>query len=507
MPPYLVLRAAIILPLLLAFASAGAHAQAKAAPREVVIGYYDAEPSCWMDESGAPRGVFVDLFEDVAARNGWKARWKFREWDELLDGLKSGDIEIVPAIVETAGREPFAIFIEENVMLDWGAVLVGEGSDISTVLDLHRRKVGHLPNDFWFDGPGALSSLADSFGVEPDYVFFDGYGELFAALGAGRIDAAVGSNSLFLINGARFGVSATPIIYNPVELKYAVSRSLRDGPELAAAIDRAVAAIKQETPGRLQAILASHSVPVRAEVVLPRWAVAVMAASLGLLAVMLAVAIAQALRLLRSNRKLVEALRAKDAYLHETHHRVRNNLQLVVSLLRLESDSLADGKSRIALEDAKSRVLAMSIIEENIYEAGDLDETALRNFVEDLVATMEGQFGGHRFSASHRIDLGDDRLPLGSATPLALMMNELVQNSCRHGADDSGRIELEISLLREPGSRYRLIVRDRGPGFPPDFDPAADSGLGFALVNALAAQLGGTLETANDAGAVVSVAF
>lgn len=165
------------------------------------------------------------------------------------------------------------------------------------------------------------------------------------------------------------------------------------------------------------------------------------------------------------------ALEAREAHLHETHHRVRNNLQPIVSLLRLQSDAHA-GTALTALQEAKRRVLAISAVED-----------------------------------SCEVDLGGERLPPGAAAPIALIVNELSQNACLHGRGPDGRVVLSIGLSRSLDGQRTLAVRDAGPGFAAAAPVGRPSGLGLPLVSALAAQLGGTLETENDGGAVVRIRF
>ena len=510
----MMLRKFLLVAILISTSLGMAISQPRLPQREVVIGYYDAEPSCWQDSAGNPRGVFIDLFEEIAERKGWTARWEYREWDGLLNGLKSGEIEVVPAIVRTEAREKFAIFTKEKVMLDWGAVLVSRGSTISTVLDLDGRKVGNLLNDYWFTGDGALSDLARSFGVQPEYIPFESYGVLFEALGKGEIEAAVGSNTLALVNSSRYAIEATPIIYNPVELTFAVSRFIPMADFLVSELDAGIAEIKANDPGRLQAILSNHLVPIRSEIVLPQWAVITMGLTLLLLTLLLVVFVQQTWKFAKVNRSLQiavnetrKALEGKEAYLHETHHRVRNNLQLVVSLLRLEADSVTDPAALAALQEAKGRVLAMANIEELVYDAGDLDAEAFRFFLAELVSSFADRFGWERFSAVHEVDLGRERLPVGAATPLALIMNELLQNACLYGRNAEGKVELSIRLELKSDGKKLLTVKDSGKGFSKDFTDRKSMGLGFSLIEALSRQINGRMETMNDGGAVVKVLF
>ncbi|HTX71357.1 MAG TPA: transporter substrate-binding domain-containing protein, partial [Rectinemataceae bacterium] len=237
---------AIFIALLAASSLSPPRSDAQAAT--ITLGYYDAKPSCFRDERGEPRGVFIDILKEVARREGWHPVFRFETWDELLEGLKSGSADLVPAIVRTEARDRFAVFTEESVMSDWGAVFSRPGSGLSSILDLGGKRVGALENDFWFSGPGSLKELCSSFGVTPDYRYFADYSALFHALANGDIDAAAGSNSLGIIWTPQLPVVATSIVYNPIELRFAASRAAPGGPALIEELDRNLAAIRQDSP-------------------------------------------------------------------------------------------------------------------------------------------------------------------------------------------------------------------------------------------------------------------
>jgi PAS domain S-box-containing protein len=254
---------------------AGAHADVDAAPvpgsRSIRVGYYDAKPSCYRDERGRPRGIFIEVLDALAAREGWTIGYSFESWDELLAGLKDGGIDLVPAIVKTAQRESFAIFTSESVMTDWGAVFARTGTSPSSIMDLEGRTVGALENDFWFSGQGSLKGLCESFGVHPKYRYYPDYSALFAALGKGEVEAAVGSNSLGIVWAPELPIVSTSILYNPIELRFAASRASEGGPALAAELDAALARLRRESPELLSSILAAYQMPLRREFRTPLW--------------------------------------------------------------------------------------------------------------------------------------------------------------------------------------------------------------------------------------------
>jgi two-component sensor histidine kinase/ABC-type amino acid transport substrate-binding protein len=287
----LILLAASILG---AGAPAGAESASRAGSRIVRVGYYDAKPSCYRDERGRPRGIFIEVLDAIAARSGWTVEYSFEGWDELLAALRAGTIDLVPANVKTAQRESFAAFTSESVMTDWGAVFARTDRAPSSIVDLGGRTVGALENDFWFSGQGSLKELCAAFGVHPDYRYYPDYSTLFAALGRGELQAAVGSNSLGIVWAPELPIASTSILYNPIELRFAASRaSGGGGPELAADVDEALARLRRDSPELLSSILADYQMPLRREFKTPLWLFLV---SLGTGIVLLAVVILLAIQ-------------------------------------------------------------------------------------------------------------------------------------------------------------------------------------------------------------------
>ena len=287
----------------LALLAPGSRADAQA-PRTVRLGYYDAKPSCFRDSDGKPSGIFIDVIEAVAQRRAWRMEYRFSSWDELLSGLRSGIIDLVPAIVRTPAREGFAAFTQESVMTDWGTVFSRPGGGFSSIFYLEGRTVGALENDFWFSGQGSLRDLCASFGIHPKYRFYPDYSSLFRALGAGEVDAATGSDSLGIVWAPRLPVIATSIVYNPIELRFAASLAAPGGRDLALELDRSLAAIREDSPEVFSSALAKYQVPLRREFRVPPWVFPVLTATSLVLIIAVAFLVAQRRALHASERRL-----------------------------------------------------------------------------------------------------------------------------------------------------------------------------------------------------------
>ena len=205
---------------------------------------------------------------------------------------------------------------------------------------------------------------------------------------------------------------------------------------------------------------------------------------------------------------LRDSLAEKVALLKEVHHRVKNNLQIVASLLNLQAKQIANQEVVAALIDTRNRVHSMALLHEVLYRSENLARIHLAAYLEELCTHLRRSFGqvAERVRVERRI--AAISLPLDQAVPCGLIINELVTNAMKYGfpGDSSGRILVEVGLDQ---GRIELTVSDTGVGLAPGFDPAATSTLGLQLVTNLAGQLGGGLrwERGPEGGARFRVSF
>jgi two-component sensor histidine kinase len=210
--------------------------------------------------------------------------------------------------------------------------------------------------------------------------------------------------------------------------------------------------------------------------------------------------------LLEDEKQQVEkSLAQRELLLREIHHRVKNNLNIIASLLKLQSSSISDEQMKKHFMDAQNRVASMSLIHEKLYNH-DLSGVHIKKYLDDLISQLIDTYRSpHRVVQTH-IDVPDVHMPLDTAVPLGLIVNELITNSLEHGFDQlrEGRIEI---LMREEGANYTLTISDNGVGLPADLDVSSSSSLGLSLVSTLAKQLKGSFEFFNDNGTVARITF
>lgn len=199
------------------------------------------------------------------------------------------------------------------------------------------------------------------------------------------------------------------------------------------------------------------------------------------------------------------SLREKEILLREVHHRVKNNLQLIVSLLNLQA-AYADGAAdRERFIESRNHVASMALAHEELYRANDLASVNVADYVERLARKLV--LSSVDAEVELALDLPPLFLPVSVAIPCGLILNELVTNAIKHAFPDRDAGRIAIAARRE-GRQVEVRVTDDGVGLPEGFDPAGCATLGMQLVGSLVAQLGGRLEVASGlSGASFVVRF
>ncbi len=192
-----------------------------------------------------------------------------------------------------------------------------------------------------------------------------------------------------------------------------------------------------------------------------------------------------------AEQRISAALNEKEALLKEIYHRVKNNLQVVASLLTMQGRSVDDPTVTELFEESAARVMAMSQVHEQLYRSHDLASIDFKRYLGQLVERLASQHGRQGV----RIESVLDDLVLGieTAIPCALIVNELVSNAVKHGFPDGCAGRIQVGLQGDGEGGARLWVEDDGVGLPPGFSPAASRSLGWRLVVGLVNQIGGKL--------------
>jgi PAS domain S-box-containing protein len=182
------------------------------------------------------------------------------------------------------------------------------------------------------------------------------------------------------------------------------------------------------------------------------------------------------------NKSLLE----KETLLRELYHRTKNNMNVIISMLKLQSNQTGDERLKEAFSETEDRILSMSIVHEKLYAAQDLSHINLKEYIDDLAKHLLANYsvsGGHLSLAVH---MDDVYVLIDTAISCGLIINELISNALKHAFPDGRAGQIEIQLSQDENRRINLIISDDGVGMPPDFDVGRDGHLGLRLVSSLA---------------------
>src|SRR5215213_7945552 len=203
--------------------------------------------------------------------------------------------------------------------------------------------------------------------------------------------------------------------------------------------------------------------------------------------------------------RLRASLREKEILLQEVHHRVKNNLQVIASLLRLQASTIADPALRELFRDSQNRVHAMALVHEQLYQAQDLARVDFAAYLRELAMSVLRSYIGQ--SAPVGLSFDADTvvaLDIDTAIPLGLILTELVSNGLKHAFPDGRRGTITVGLHANAAT-VTLTVRDDGVGLPESFNLQTAGSLGLQLVGDLAEQLGGTVTIDRRGGTALQI--
>jgi PAS domain S-box-containing protein len=210
----------------------------------------------------------------------------------------------------------------------------------------------------------------------------------------------------------------------------------------------------------------------------------------------------------RARERLEYALREKDALLREIHHRVNNNMQVIISLLSVSAQDMADPSLRGKFEDVTRRMYAMAVIHEQFYEAEDMSRIDFAVYLNQLLDSVRADFPESSKNAVAVCETGQALLKLEQAIPAGLIIAELLANALKYAFADGREVGI-IRITQAPVARGELEVevRDNGSGLPPGIDPERAQSLGMMLIRILSEQLCGTVVFRKDGGTVATLKF
>jgi two-component sensor histidine kinase/CheY-like chemotaxis protein len=210
-----------------------------------------------------------------------------------------------------------------------------------------------------------------------------------------------------------------------------------------------------------------------------------------------------------TNEQLAASLKEKTVLLQEIHHRVKNNLQVIASIINLQAIKIQDDRMRDIFSTLQTRIHSMSAIHEALYNSKSLSHINFADYINSMLRSLMTIYGVSPGHLAVELKTEDLELGIDQAVPCGLIINELVTNTMKYAFPDPDKKGvLRIEFTKDPSNqRYNLVVADNGIGLPQDFEDRKAQSLGMSLVEALTSQLGGEMTVSATVGTEFRVSF
>jgi two-component sensor histidine kinase len=209
---------------------------------------------------------------------------------------------------------------------------------------------------------------------------------------------------------------------------------------------------------------------------------------------------------IRAEEKLKDSLKEKELLLREIHHRVKNNLQIVSSLVKLQALNQKNKEMQNILFETNNRIMAMSIIHQKFYQSENLSNVNFEDYPKSLINYLSTIYSNKNFNINFKVRVDNVALDMDTCVPCGLLINEIITNSIKHAFDEKGG-EVYVELKKHGNDKFYLIVSDNGRGLDFDFHEYKGDTLGLQLIRSLVNQLDGTLKIDNTNGTKYEIDF
>lgn len=427
-------RIGCLLTLLLVTAASGA------APEIVRVGVFENKPIIFQNADGEWAGLAVDVLEATARQERWQLQYVRAPWRELLSRLERGELDLLLGIAYTADRAQRMRFTEHTLVSNWGIVYRAPGVDIGSLLDLRGRRVAMMNGSVH---SRAFEKLMAEFQLEFEPVLEPSYGSVLSALQDGRAEAGVINRIFSIESGSTYRAYATPVVFNPVEVRYAAPQSAP--PAVLDALDRQLARMKAG-PGSVYHRSVERWLTGKAAGKIPEWLPWAAALVAGVVLLVLAMNVLLHRQVRARTRELVAntlRLQGEIEQRHEAQERL-NHLAYYDNLTGLANRVLFRDRFQQALAQAQRDHRRMAVMLLDLDRFKDINESLGHPMGDRLIRVMAerfrrvmrdsdsiARFGGDEFT----VLLTEVDTPEGMA-PIAERLLRYCAEACQIGETD-----------------------------------------------------------------------
>lgn len=327
------------------------------------VGAYNNKPTIFVDETGEVRGLFVDILDDIASQENWKIEYVTGHFSEVFDLLKAGNLDILPAVAFSRDREAFIDFTNETVIANWGEVYTSASEIISSLVELEGKKIAVKQGDIHFL---SLKRMVENFNISCRFIEADEYETVFEMLNANYVNIGVVNRLFGNEKKAEYNVLDTPIIFNPIEMRFAAPEKTNE--EILNKIDVYLTAAKAD-PQSLYYRAISRWLLIDTEQKLPDWFGKLLAVGTGGAFILLAATLLFRFQVKKRTEELSETNKQLNAQIEE-RKRTEAELRKFAHIVEASSDAMA-------LVDKDNRHILANRVYRDTFAATDIDLTGL----------------------------------------------------------------------------------------------------------------------------------
>ncbi|MEK7298860.1 MAG: ATP-binding protein [Candidatus Margulisiibacteriota bacterium] len=478
------------------------------------VGYPQNEPLIFRSNSGRIQGIYPDILEAIARKESWGIAYQQCTWEDCLQALENGQIDILVDVAYTPERAEIFQFTSQSVISNWGELFAHSGKDMSGFLALQGRTVVGMGRDVYFE---AFKKLAESFGVSCNYVEADSYEAVLEKVSRQVGDVGVVSRIYGTAHYPEFGLHRTNIVFSPIELRFAAPRSANS--ETLRTIDHALAQMKQSPNSVYYQSLSTWLAPITVGL-LPRWMVWTLGIALAITAIMISWVLVNRRKIADQQRQL-DTLHQLDRVLRRAYDAVQKASQSKTDFLaRLSHDmrtplSTISGYADILAERApddgqKSRAQAIAAAAEQLtktitdlldmsrIELGQLTLHEEPFLTDEWVTVLRGHAEAESKDKVAVEVIVKGKLPailVGDRSRLDQVVLTIITYAIQHAL--GGTVAISVEYERET---LKITVRDTGSGMTKEelatlFDQTDydKKGLGLSVCKRLLDLMGGKL--------------
>lgn len=454
-------------------------------------------------------GIIADYIEIVEEKTGVDFRpIPNITWEETIKKLETGEVDLATGITANERRKGFLNFTKPYMSFPLVIVTRKDYDFIGGLKDLIGKEVA-LPVGFY------TSEMISRDFPKINIIHKTDVKESLESVSFGETDAFVGNLAVvsYYINKEGFTniKIAAPTRYKNSDLSFGIRK---DWPELVSIVDKVFDSIPPEKHNAIKIewiqIRYEYGINVRKIVYITGVLLLIV-----LLLIMIVLLWNRSLQreIVKRNvieEKLEDSLlklgkknEEKRALLKEIHHRVKNNLQVVNSLLKFQSRKLEDENAIAMFKETRNRVVSMALLHEKMYRSDDIHQIDVQDYISRLVEDLVKSYAVDK-SIKLNIKIEVVNLMMRTLVPLGLIINEMITNSLKHGFKNKSEGEISVSIKHIEGVRFEMIIGDNGEGFKKDHK---STGIGVKLIQIFTKQLNGTLEQLEMPGAVFKLYF